>query len=80
MIDETTPETSDAASALSAPVLTVDGLTIGIGSRNSVKSIVKGISLALTPGRVQGLGQDGHVACDVGFVAEQCCCGGARSA
>ena len=68
MIDETTPETSDAASALSAPVLTVDGLTIGIGSRNSVKSIVKGISLALTPGRVQG------------FVAEQCCCGGARSA
>ena len=31
MIDETTPETSDAASALSAPVLTVDGLTIGIG-------------------------------------------------
>ncbi|MEV8253889.1 ABC transporter ATP-binding protein [Rhodoglobus sp. NPDC076762] len=55
MIDAPTPQPADAASFASSPVLTVDALTIGIGSRNNVKSIVKGISLALTPGRVQGL-------------------------
>ncbi|QAV69576.1 ABC transporter ATP-binding protein [Salinibacterium sp. UTAS2018] len=55
MTDATTPQPADAAPAASAPVLTVDGLTIGIGSRNNVKSIVKGISIALTPGRIQGL-------------------------
>ncbi|QYH36027.1 ABC transporter ATP-binding protein [Salinibacterium sp. M195] len=55
MIDETPSEVADAAAAASTPVLTVDGLTIGIGSRKNLKSIVKGISLALTPGRIQGL-------------------------
>ncbi|CAO1651978.1 ABC transporter ATP-binding protein [Salinibacterium sp. NG22] len=55
MSDITTPQTADAAAAVTAPVLTVDGLTIGIGSRKNLKSIVKGISLALTPGRIQGL-------------------------
>ncbi|MBH0098973.1 ABC transporter ATP-binding protein [Salinibacterium sp. NSLL150] len=55
MSDITTPQTADAEAAVTAPVLTVDGLTIGIGSRKNLKSIVKGISLALTPGRIQGL-------------------------
>lgn len=55
MSDLTTPEHVNAASTPSAPVLIVDGLTIGIGSRNNIKSIVKGISLELTPGRIQGL-------------------------
>ncbi|MBH0129165.1 ABC transporter ATP-binding protein [Salinibacterium sp. NK8237] len=55
MSDITTPQTADAAAASTTPVLTVDGLTIGIGSRKNLKSIVKGISLALTPGRIQGL-------------------------
>ncbi|WP_010202799.1 ABC transporter ATP-binding protein [Salinibacterium sp. PAMC 21357] len=55
MIDETTPQPADAAAASTTPVLMVDGLTIGIGSRKDLKSIVKGISLSLTPGRIQGL-------------------------
>ncbi|MBH0024008.1 ABC transporter ATP-binding protein [Salinibacterium sp. SWN248] len=55
MSDITTPQTADAAAAATAPVLTVDELTIGIGSRKNLKSIVKGISLTLTPGRIQGL-------------------------
>ncbi|MBH0115629.1 ABC transporter ATP-binding protein [Salinibacterium sp. NG253] len=55
MSDITTPQTADAAAASTTPVLTVAGLTIGIGSRKNLKSIVKGISLALTPGRIQGL-------------------------
>ncbi|MGV8857293.1 ABC transporter ATP-binding protein [Rhodoglobus sp.] len=55
MSDVATPESADAASTSRSAVLTIDALTIGIGSRNNVKAIVKGISLALTPGRVQGL-------------------------
>jgi ABC-type microcin C transport system duplicated ATPase subunit YejF len=39
----------------STPVLTIDELTVGIGSRNNVKEIVKGISFELTPGHIQGL-------------------------
>ncbi|WP_341954664.1 ABC transporter ATP-binding protein [Salinibacterium sp. TMP30] len=55
MSDVTTPQSADAALTAGAPMLTIDDLTIGIGSRNNVKAIVKGVSLALTPGRVQGL-------------------------
>jgi len=55
MNDLTASQTADAASAVSTPVLTIDGLTIGIGSPKNLKPIVKGISLALTPGRIQGL-------------------------
>jgi ABC-type dipeptide/oligopeptide/nickel transport system ATPase component len=55
MSDTTTPEFADAASTPVRRVLTIDTLTIGIGARNDVKPIVKGVSLALTPGRVQGL-------------------------
>ncbi|EAR25363.1 ATP/GTP-binding site motif A (P-loop):ABC transporter:AAA ATPase [marine actinobacterium PHSC20C1] len=55
MIDDSTTAGTDTASTPGVPVLTVDALTIGIGSRNNVKSIVKGISLSLTPGRIQGL-------------------------
>jgi len=55
MSDATTPQSADTARTTGAPILTIDDLTIGIGSRNNLKAIVKGISLALTPGRVQGL-------------------------
>jgi len=55
MNDVTTPRRTDDASTASTPVLTIDELTVGIGSRNNVKEIVKGISLALTPGHIQGL-------------------------
>jgi len=55
MNDVTTTRPTDGASTASTPVLTIDALTIGIGSRNNVKEIVKGISLALTPGQIQGL-------------------------
>ncbi|GAA1208724.1 ABC transporter ATP-binding protein [Rhodoglobus aureus] len=55
MSDITTPGSADAASTTVSPALTIDALTIGIGSRKDVKALVKGISLSLTPGRVQGL-------------------------
>ncbi|MGV8876030.1 MAG: ABC transporter ATP-binding protein [Rhodoglobus sp.] len=47
--------TADAKIMAAAPVLTIDGLTIGIGSRGGMKPIVRGVSFTLTPGRVQGL-------------------------
>jgi peptide/nickel transport system ATP-binding protein len=45
----------DAAAHGVAPVLSIRDLTIGIGRRKALKPIVTGISLELTPGRIQGL-------------------------
>lgn len=47
--------TPDAAGSSTTPVLSIRNLTIAIGPRKSPKPIVTGISLSLTPGRVQGL-------------------------
>ncbi len=47
-------EQTDVA-AEAPPVLSVRGLTIGIGPRKAPKPIVTGISLDLVPGRVHGL-------------------------
>jgi len=55
MSETTTPHSADDVNTAAGPMLTIDNLTIGIGPRNNVKSIVKGISLTLSPGRVQGL-------------------------
>ena len=47
--------TADAVAVGTTPVLSITGLTIGIGPRKAPKPIVTGIDLDLTPGRVQGL-------------------------
>ncbi|MET1019106.1 MAG: ATP-binding cassette domain-containing protein, partial [Microterricola sp.] len=47
--------TADAVATGTTPVLSITGLTIGIGSRKAPKPIVTGIDLDLTPGRIQGL-------------------------
>ncbi|WP_198295513.1 MULTISPECIES: ABC transporter ATP-binding protein [unclassified Diaminobutyricimonas] len=46
---------TDAAAQGVTPVLSIRDLTIGIGRRKALKPIVTGISLELTPGRIQGL-------------------------
>lgn len=50
-----TQQAPDAAGNGTAPVLSIRDLSIAIGPRKSPKPIVTGISLTLTPGRVQGL-------------------------
>lgn len=47
--------TADAVAVATTPVLSITGLTIGIGPRKAPKPIVTGIDLDLTPGRIQGL-------------------------
>ncbi|WP_242616434.1 ABC transporter ATP-binding protein [Microterricola gilva] len=47
--------TADAVAVGTTPVLSITGLTIGIGPRKAPKPIVTGIDLDLTPGRIQGL-------------------------
>jgi ABC-type dipeptide/oligopeptide/nickel transport system ATPase component len=51
----TTEMIADAVASGTAPVLSIAGLTIGIGPRKAPKPIVTGIDLDLTPGRIQGL-------------------------
>ena len=47
--------TADAVTVGATPVLSITGLTIGIGPRKAPKPIVTGIDLDLVPGRIQGL-------------------------